>query len=278
MVVKTLEQRIKEVEEKCQLVRRYAIEMTVEKEGGVHFGPAYSIIDIVGALYFDILNLDPKNPEWEDRDRFILSKGHGCAGLYPALAMVGFFPIEDLNRLYGENHTFLGMHPSMDVEHGIEASTGSLGQGLSIGAGVALAGKINDKDYRTFVLIGNGECNEGQIWECALTSAHYKLDNLVAIIDDNAMQCDHESNTICDMGDIADKWRAFGWAVEKVDGHDVEQLLRVFSNTRRPYGKPLAVIANTVKGKGVAIGEENNDWHHVHYVTKDMRDIAMVDL
>ena len=275
--MKTFDQRVKDVRDKCRLVRQYAIEMTVEKEGGVHFGPAYSIIDIVGALYFDIMNFDPRNPGWEDRDRFILSKGHGCAGLYPALALAGFFPVEDLAK-YGENESFLGMHPSMDMEHGIEASTGSLGQGLSIGAGVALAGKIGKKGYRTFVLVGNGECNEGQIWECALSSAQYGLDNLVAIIDDNAMQCDHESRTICDMGDIAEKWRAFGWAVDEVDGHDVGQLLHALSRNRTPKGRPLAVVARTIKGKGVSVSEENNDWHHLHYVTREMRDIAMADL
>ena len=275
--MKTLEQRVKDVEEKCRVVRRHAFEMTVEVEGGVHFGPAYSIIDIVGALYFDVMKLDPQNPTWEDRDRFILSKGHGCAGLYPALAIAGFFPMEDLKK-YGENASFLGMHPGMDVEHGIEASTGSLGQGLSIGAGIAMAGKINRKNYRTFVLMGNGECNEGQVWECALSSAQYGLDNLVAIIDDNALQCDHESRTICDMGDIAAKWRSFGWEAEEVDGHNVEQLIRVLRENRMPKNKPFAVVAKTIKGKGVSFFEDSNEGHHLHYVTREVCDKAMVDL
>ena len=275
--MKTLEQRAKDVEEKCRLIRKYAIEMTVEVEGGVHFGPAYSIVEIVGSLYFDIMKLDPQNPAWDGRDRFILSKGHGCAGLYPALALAGFFPVEDLKK-YDENGSFLGMHPSMDIEHGIEASTGSLGQGLSIGAGVAMAAKIDKKDYRTFVLLGNGECNEGQVWECALTSAQYGLDNLVAIIDDNGMQCDHESRTICDMGDFAAKWRSFGWAVEEVDGHDVEQLLRVLSEKNMPINKPLAVIAKTIKGKGVSFCEDDNDWHHLHFVSKEICDRIVADL
>ena len=275
--MKTIEQRAQEVREKCRLVRKYAIEMTVGVEGGVHFGPAYSIVEILGALYFDIMDLDPENPRWEDRDRFILSKGHGCATLYPAMALAGMFPVEDLKK-YGENGSFLGMHPSIDMDYGIEASTGSLGQGLSIGAGVALAGKIDKKAYRTFVLIGNGESNEGQIWECAMSAAQFGLDNLVAILDDNGMQCDHESRTIIDMGDFAAKWRAFGWAVEEVDGHDVEQLLRVLSKNNMPKNKPLVVIARTVKGKGVSVAEDNNDWHHLHYVTQEMCDIAMKDL
>ncbi len=275
--MKTWDERVKEVQEKCKLVRRYAFEMTVEVEGGVHFGPAYSLIDIVGALYFDIMKFDPNNPTWEDRDRFILSKGHGCAGLYPALALAGFFPLEDLKK-YGENASFLGMHPEMSVEHGIEASTGSLGQGISIGAGIALAGKIDKKSYRTFVLVGNGECNEGQVWECALASAQYGLDNLVVIVDDNGMQCDHESRTICDMGNFADKWRAFGWEVEEVDGHSIEQLLTVLSDKRMPKNKPLVVIAKTVKGKGVSFFEDDNDWHHTHFVTKEMWEAAKPDL
>jgi transketolase len=275
--MKTLDQRVSSIEKKCKLVRKYTMEMTLEVEGGVHFGPAYSLIDIVGTLYFDIMNFDTKNPRWEDRDRFILSKGHGCAGLYPALAMSGFFPVEELKN-YGAEGGFLGMHPGMDVEHGIEASTGSLGQGLSIGAGIALAGKISKKDYRTFVVLGNGECQEGQIWECALSSAQYGLDNLVAIIDDNGMQCDHESRTICDMGDFAAKWKAFGWHTIEVDGHDVRALLRAFSINSMPFGKPLAVICKTVKGKGISFCENNNDWHHTHYVTKEIVDRAMVDL
>ena len=274
--MKTLEQRVEAVQAKCELVRKYTFEMTVEVEGGVHFGPAYSVIDIIGALYFDIMDFDPGNPRWEDRDRFILSKGHGVAGLYPAMAIAGFFPVEDLKK-YGETDGFLGMHPSMDMDYGIEASTGSLGQGLSIGAGVALAGKINKKDYRTFVVLGNGECNEGQVWECALSAVQYRLDNLVAIIDNNAMQCDHESRTIIDMGSFADKWRSFGWAVDEVDGHDIKQLLVALSKNRRPMNKPLAVIANTIKGKGFSFMEDTNDWHHIHYVTKEMYEMALAE-
>jgi len=272
--MKSMEERVQAVEEKCRLVRKLTMEMTVEVEGGVHFGPAYSIVDIIGALYFDVMNLDPANPRWEDRDRFILSKGHGVAALYPALALAGFFPVDDLKK-YGENSSYLGMHPSIDVDHAIEASTGSLGQGLSFGAGMALAGKINKKKYRTFVIVGNGECNEGQIWECALVSAQNGLDNLVAIIDDNAMQCDHESRTIIDMEDFAAKWSSFGWAVEVVDGHDVGQLIRVLSENRMSKNKPLAVIARTVKGKGISFFEDNNDYHHVHYVTRELADRAL---
>jgi transketolase len=275
--MRTFDQKVEEITQKCKLIRKYAIEMTLEVEGGVHFGPAYSIIDIIGTLYFGIMKFDPKNPRWEDRDRFILSKGHGCAGLYPALALAGFFPVEDL-KLYGADGGFLGMHPSMDVDHGIEASTGSLGQGLSIGAGIALAGKISKKEYRTFVLLGNGECQEGQVWECALTAAQQGLDNLVAIIDDNGMQCDHETRTICDMGDLASKWCSFGWHTVEVDGHDVKQMLKVFSSKNMPYGKPLAVICKTIKGKGISFFEDNNDWHHTHFVTKEIFEQASADL
>jgi len=247
--------------------------------GGVgHLASAFSIVEILYTLYCgDVMRYNASNPGWPGRDYFILSKGHGCATLYPALAMTGYFPIEDLKK-YDENGSFLGMHPSIDVEHGLEASTGSLGQGVSIGAGIAMAGKINKKDYRTFVLAGNGECNEGQVWECALTSAQYCLDNLVVIVDDNGMQCDHESRTICDLGDLAAKWRSFGWAAEDVDGHDLEQLLFVLSETRMPKNKPLAVVAKTIKGKGVSFCEDNNDWHHLHFVTQETCDRILADL
>ena len=275
--MKTIDQRAEEIREKCKLVRKYTMEMTVEVEGGVHFGPAYSIIEILGALYFDIMNIKPEDPCWEDRDRFILSKGHGVASLYPTMALAGYFPLEELKH-YGEEGGYLGMHPSMDKAHGIEASTGSLGQGLSFGAGMALAGKINKKDYRTFVLIGNGECNEGQIWECAMSAAHYGLDNLVAIIDNNAMQCDHESRTICDMGDLKDKWRAFGWEAKEIDGHDIKQLLVDLSLNRRPFGKPLALICNTIKGKGISFFEEDNNYHHVGFVTRELAERALKDM
>ena len=179
-MLKTINQKVEEIREKCRLVRKYTMEMTVEVEGGVHFGPAYSIIEILGVLYFGVMNINPENPRWEERDRFILSKGHGVASLYPTMSLAGYYPLDEL-KLYGAQDSHLGMHPSLDISHGIEASTGSLGQGLSFGAGMSLAGKINKRDYRTFVLLGNGECNEGQIWECAMSAAHYGLDNLVAI-------------------------------------------------------------------------------------------------
>lgn len=276
-MLKTIDQKVEEIREKCRLVRKYTMEMTVEVEGGVHFGPAYSIIEILGVLYFGVMNINPENPRWEERDRFILSKGHGVASLYPTMSLAGYYPLDEL-KLYGAQDSHLGMHPSLDISHGIEASTGSLGQGLSFGAGMSLAGKINKRDYRTFVLLGNGECNEGQIWECAMSAAHYGLDNLVAIVDHNAMQCDHESRTICDMGDLAAKWRAFGWETVEVDGHDIKQLLIALSKNRQPHGKPLAVICHTIKGKGISFFEDNNDYHHVGFVTKELCEKALKDM
>ena len=275
--MKSIEQRAEYIRQQCKKIRKLTMEMTLEVEGGVHFGPAYSIIEIIAALYLDIMNIDPKNPRWEDRDRFILSKGHGVASLYPTMALAGYYPVEFLKH-YGEENGVLGMHPGLAPDYGIEASTGSLGQGLSFGMGMALAGKIRKKDYRTFVLLGNGECNEGQIWECAMSAAHYGLENLVAIVDNNAMQCDQESRTICDMGDIGDKWRSFGWEVKEIDGHDVKQLLIALSKTRQPYGKPLVVICNTIKGKGISFFEDNNNYHHVHYVTKELCEKALKDM
>jgi transketolase len=242
---------------------------------GAHFGSGLSIIDITATLYGEIMRLDPKNPLWEDRDRFILSKGHGSLGYYTALGEAGFLSEEDLNT-FEKNDGFLPGQPQMDVSKGIEFSTGSLGHGLSIGIGIALVAKSKQKDFRTYVLMGDGECNEGSVWEAAMAAAHYKLDNLVAIIDKNDLQSDGCTADIMCMDNWREKWEAFGWEAIEVDGHDIAQLYDIFSKSHS-NGKPLAVIAKTIKGKGISFMENNNEWHHNH-LTKAQFDQALEEI
>lgn len=236
--------------------------MTVRagQEGG-HLGPGFSIVEIVATLYFEVMRKDPQNPCWPDRDRFVLSKGHGVLGLYPVLAECGYFPVEVLDTFVQAKSSLSG-HPCMKSTPGIECNTGSLGHGLSIGLGMALAAKIDKKDYDTYVLIGDGEQNEGMIWEAVMAAKQYRADNLVVIVDRNQMQSDGFSKSIIDMEPLSDKWKSFGWEVKEVNGHDIGQLLDAFDRDIRPKGKPYVVIAHTTKGKGVSFFENNNAWHH----------------
>ena len=248
------------LEKKAKWVRREVLEMCLAAGAG-HVAPAFSCADIIVALYHGgIMRVDPKNRFWPDRDRFILSKGQGCASLYAVLADFGFFPVEDL-RSYCQLGTHLGGHSESNVP-GIEAFTGSLGQGFSIGVGMALAAKMDGKKYFTFVLLGDGELQEGSVWEAAMFAGHHHLNNLVAIIDRNQLQAiDYTENAMM-LEPLADKWRAFGWEVKVVNGHDYAELLDVFSKAKtRHSDKPLAVIANTIKGKGVSFMENRPIWH-----------------
>jgi transketolase len=209
-----------------------------------------------------VLRQDPRNPEWPDRDRFILSKGHGILGYYTALAEAGYFSHQFLLDHYESDEGPFCGHPCRNLGYGIETSTGSLGHGLSIGVGIALAAKLDHKSYDTYVLMGDGECNEGSVWEAIMLAYQYKLDNLVAIVDRNKLQSDGLSREIIDMEPIADKWKSFGWLVREVDGHDPSELLDAFHCKSRPLGRPYVVIAHTTKGKGVSLFEDNNTWHH----------------
>ncbi|MFC1559503.1 transketolase [Candidatus Margulisiibacteriota bacterium] len=226
-----------------------------------HIGSAFSIVEIVRVLYDDVLRFDPKKPEWPERDRFILSKGHGCLALYVALADKGFIKKTELKTLC-ELDSILGGHPDANKIPGVEASTGSLGHGLPIGAGIALSGKIDSKDFRTFVLLGDGECNEGTVWEAALFSNKHKLNRLIAIIDYNKLQCFGKTCDVLELEPFADKWKSFGFEVKEVDGHDVEALRKVLSDTPLKGERPLAIICHTVKGKGIKTLEGNASWHH----------------
>lgn len=233
----------------------------VEKAGGGHIAPALSIVEILTILYFNIMNYDPQNPTWEERDRFILSKGHACASLYPVLAKVGFFP-EDVLDTFCQPGSFLGGHPRMEEIPGVEATTGALGHGFLFAAGIALAGKLDKKNYRVFTILGDGECQEGAIWEGALFASHYKLGNFTAIVDYNKLQAMDFTDNIINMEPFADKWKAFGWDIYEVDGHDFRSLNGVLNNTLSLDAKPRLIVAHTVKGKGVSFMENQPLWHY----------------
>ncbi len=240
-------------------VRRDIIDMIYGANSG-HPGGSLSAADIVTAMYFNVLNLDPQIPDWPDRDRFILSKGHACPVLYSCMARTGFFPVEELKTLRQIDSRIQG-HPEVRKLPGIEASTGSLGQGLSIGIGLALGAKLQGKNYRTYVLTGDGELDEGQVWEAALSAGDKKIDNLVAIVDYNKQQLDGWVNDIMPLDPLNDKWKAFGWEVIEIDGHDMKQILNAFAKAQTIKGKPTVIIANTIKGKGVSYMENNLDFH-----------------
>ena len=250
---------IQKLEEKARLIRQDIIIMTGAAKSG-HPGGSLSAADIMSALYFHVMRYDPKNPKWPDRDRFVLSKGHAAPVLYAALAEAGFFPKEEIITFRHIDSRLQG-HPDMKKLPGVEFSTGSLGQGLSGAAGMALAGKLDKKDYRVFVLIGDGESQEGQIWEAAMSSVHYGLDNLTAITDYNGLQIDGPNCEVMNITPLPEKWRAFGWNVIEIDGHDFTQILDALSPESIVPGKPTMVIAHTIKGKGVSFMENQCDWH-----------------
>jgi len=231
-----------------------------------HVGAAFSVIEILRVLYDDVLKLDPRNPLWPDRDRFILSKGHGCLALYALLADKGFFPKEELSKFCASDG-ILGGHPEYGKVPGVEASTGSLGHGFSFGVGFALSAKLDGKNHRVFVVLGDGECSEGTIWEAALSASKHKLDNLTILVDYNKQQTYGTIEEVQGLEPFADKWASFGFSVREVNGHDTGELRSVLSNTPFKLGRPNAIICHTVKGKGVSFTEKNLSWHHKAKVT-----------
>ena len=241
------------------LIRRHGIEMT-HLSGGSHIGAVLSVADILGVLYAGILHYDSQNPNWDGRDRLIMSKGHAGAAVYAALAESGFFDPAELKTHYA-NGSRLSGHVSHHLP-GVDFSTGSLGHGLSAAAGMALAAKQDGKHHRVFAVLGDGECDEGAVWEAALFANHYRLENLVAVIDHNHMQSLDTCENTLELEDFGAKWRAFGWHVVTVDGHDHPALQAALADTRNPGHKPTAVIANTVKGKGVSFMENDILWHY----------------
>lgn len=250
---------IEKLKEIAKKIRREIIEMTYLAGSG-HPGGSLSSVEILVYLYFHKMKYDPKNPRWEERDRFVLSKGHATPVMYAVLAYAGFFPIEDLKH-FRKLGSHLQGHPSYLDTSGIEASTGSLGMGLSIANGMALAGKLDNKDYRVYVLLGDGEIEEGQIWEASMTSSRRKLDNLTAILDNNDLQIDGKVSEIKNPYPLEDKWLSFGWEVFTIDGHSFEEIHRAISEAEKVRDKPSMIIAKTVKGKGISFMENRYEWH-----------------
>ena len=226
-----------------------------------HLGSCLSCLDILTVLYSDILNVDPRNPENPDRDRFVLSKGHAAPALFQVLAQRGFFDAS-LMQTYNQNGSVFGEHPPAHGIPGIEAATGSLGHGLPIAVGLALAAKMKGQAYKTYALLSDGECNEGSIWEAAMMASSHKLENLVAIIDFNKWQATGRSEEILSINPLVDKWSSFGWSASELDGNDIPALLEKLKNVPDKSGKPIAIIAHTVKGKGVSFMEDDNNWHY----------------
>ncbi len=240
-------------------LRRHIITMT-GKAGSGHPGGSLSSVEIVTALYFNVMRHKPQDPCWSDRDRFILSKGHVAPLLYAVLAESGYLPLEELPTLRKLNSRLQG-HTDCTVTPGVEMSAGALGQGLSFAIGVALAGRLNLKDYRVYVLLGDGECDEGQVWEAAMAAAHFKVDSLVAIVDNNGLQIDGWNRDVMNLEPFAAKWQAFGWHVIEVDGHDLGQIISAFDRAKQSKGQPTVIIAHTIKGKGVSFMENRAEFH-----------------
>lgn len=249
---------VKELNKKAVLVRKRTVEIIGNASGG-HIGGSLSSVDILVALHFDILNIDPKNPEMKGRDRFIMSKGHSVESYYATLESRGFITSEMLNT-YGKFNSILAGHPTRKVP-GIELNSGALGHGLSVGVGLALAAKRSGESYMTYVLMGDGEHGEGSIMEAAASAGHYKLNNMVGIIDRNQLQISGRTEEVCAIDDLEGKYRSCGWNVVECNGHDMNELLLVFQNVKKS-DKPTFVIAHTVKGKGVSFMENRAGWHH----------------
>lgn len=252
------EKDVERLEEQAVQLRRDIVEMIHAAKAG-HPGGSLSAVDMITALYFHVMRIDPQNPRWEDRDRFVLSKGHACPALYAALARRGFFDPKHLTTLR-QYHSILQGHPDMNKTPGIDISSGSLGNGLAIGVGIAMSGRLHHQDYMTYVMLGDGEVQEGMVWEAAMAAHHHDLGNLVAIVDCNGVQINGWVNEIMTVEPLADKWRAFGWNVVEVNGHNMKDLLTVL-HTAKTMRHPTVILMRTVKGRGVSFMEDDCKWH-----------------
>jgi len=242
-------------------MRAHIVQMLAAAGSG-HPGGSLSATDIIATLYFKHMNIDPDNPVWEDRDRFVLCKGHAAPALYAALAMRGYFPEEDLVTLR-KLGSYLQGHPSLSATPGVDMSTGSLGQGLSVANGMALAGRIDAKDYYVYAVLGDGEIEEGQVWEAAMSAAHYGLDHVIAFVDHNHLQIDGDNDDVMRVMPIEEKFEAFGWHVQSIDGHDLDAIDAAIVAAKQVAGKPHVIVCETIKGKGVSFMENVVDWHGV---------------
>lgn len=250
---------IKELEEKIRRFRVEIVKMIYNAQSG-HPGGSLSAVDILTCLYFHQMKIKPENPSWENRDRFILSKGHAAPVLYVILAELGYFPKKNLSTLRQIGSILQG-HPDMRKTPGVEISTGSLGNGLSIGIGMALSAKLSKKDYHIYVLVGDGECDEGGIWEAAMAAAKYKLDNLTTVCDFNRMQLDGPTDEIMPLDSLPEKWNAFNWSVIQINGHKTNEILKALDEANQIKDKPTIIVAHTTKGKGVSFMENKFQWH-----------------
>lgn len=253
------EKRIVELSIIANRVRKHALTAVFSAKSG-HPGGSLSIADLLTLLYFEVMNVDPKNPKMEDRDRFVLSKGHCAPALYGTLAEKGFIPTEDI-KTFRHTDSYLQGHPDMNKVPGVDMSTGSLGQGVSAAGGMALAGKLDKKDYRVYSVLGDGELEEGQVWEQAMFAAHYQLDNFMIFVDNNGLQIDGDIAKVMNPNPIDKKFEAFGWHVIHADAHDFNNLLSAIEEAKETKGKPTAVIMKSVKGKNVSFMENNAAWH-----------------
>lgn len=252
------EKDVKRLEQQAVTIRQDILTMIHAAKAG-HPGGSLSAVEMVTALYFHVLNIDPENPNWADRDRFVLSKGHACPVLYACLARRGFFDPAILPTLRSY-HSILQGHPDMNKVPGLDMSSGSLGNGLSVGVGMALSAKLHNQDYTTYVLLGDGEIQEGMVWEAAMAANHHDLKNLVAIVDCNGVQINGWTNDIMAVEPLADKWRAFGWGVVEVNGHNMKDILTAL-HTAKTLRRPTVILMRTVKGKGVSFMEDQAKWH-----------------
>jgi transketolase len=254
-----MDNRIEQIKQRANSMRQHIITMLTEAGSG-HPGGSLSAADIVATLYFDQMNIDVNNEKWEDRDRFILSKGHAAPVLYAALAEKGFFDKSELMKLRKIDSMLQG-HPDMKGTPGVDMTTGSLGQGFASANGMALSAKLDKKDFRIYVLLGDGEVQEGLVWEAAMAAAHYKLDNITAFLDYNGLQIDGPNDEVMNINPIDQKFESFGWKVIKIDGHNIEEIISAIETAKNTKGQPTMILAKTVKGKGVSFMENQVGWH-----------------
>ena len=276
MITASQNEHIKKIESFALAVRKNILEMAVSAgASSAHFGGALSITEIISILFAHQMKIDKKNPKWEERDRFILSKGHACLAYYGALCEVGYIAKQEL-QTFEKNDTNLLGHPVINRRLGIDFSNGSLGMGLSLGIGVAISSKKKNKKFNVYVIVGDGECNEGSVWEAAMAAPNFKLDNLYVIIDKNNFQQTGSNKEIMSVENLKDKWSSFGWDTTELDGHNIKDLYSYFQESKK-ITKPKAIIANTIKGKGFSFSENNNDWHH-SILTKSFYEKALKEL
>jgi len=254
-------EEIKNLIEKSYISRTNILKMMEKGEG--HIGGAFSALDIITVIYNSILKFDPEKPKWEDRDRFILSAGHKVLALYATLADVGYFD-EEILWTYNSIDTRVPMHPDEKVLPGIEFPTGSLGHGLAVACGIALSARLDNKDFRVFTMLGDGECDEGSVWEAAMSASHHGMDNLTAIVDRNGFQVNGATREVMDTSVLEEKFSSFGWEVKTIDGHDFKQIYEVLSSVPFKPGKPSCIVADTTKCKGLSFGEDKFEFHHWH--------------